>query len=152
MKLILFVFLLSSCINNKIDIHVSDNYEGPVVIIEDYSRPEISESSVKIDSIGLIKSFISTSKTTINIYDKNNVSIEKYDLSQGDLSNNKRMVFDLGQTSMTNFCMDNEIDYISFYVGTYKSFKEYCRKYDHDEITYFEKNGISFCDFLKNSL
>lgn len=150
MKLILFVFLLSSCINNKIEIHISEKYEGPVVIVEDYSRPETNESKVKIDSIGLTKSFISPDKTAIEIYDENNKSIKQYNLSQGDLSNsNDRMIFGLGQMSMTSPCEDKEIDYISFYVGTYKGYKEYSSKYENDELLYFEKNGISFCDFLE---
>lgn len=149
MKLILFAFLLSSCINNKIEIYISEKYEGPVVIVEDYSRPEITESRVKIDSIGLTKSFISPDKTAIEIYDENNTSIKQYQLSQGDLTNsNDRMIFGLGQTSMTNPCAEKEMDYISFYVGTYKSYKEYSNKYENDELLYFEKNGISFCDFL----
>lgn len=149
MKLILFVFLLSSCINNKIEIYISKKYEGPVVIIEDYSRPETSKSKVKIDSIGLTKSFIGPEKTGVEIYDENNVKIEHYDFSQGDLSgSNDRMIFDLGQMSMTNPCTEKDLDYICFYVGTYKKFKEYSSKYGHDELLYFEKNGISLCDFL----
>ncbi|WP_343748901.1 hypothetical protein [Fluviicola sp.] len=81
MRLLIFIFLLSGCTNGQIEIHVFPKYEGPVIIVEDYSNPEAVEREVSIDSIGIMKIFMSSDKTELKILDEKNLFIRRYDIS-----------------------------------------------------------------------
>ena len=143
--LVLLTIILSSCSNGNLEIQVDKNYQGPVAVIEQNGKK--NNQIVKIDSIGIGTYNMNLDKMFIQVVDINGSRLKTYDPSEKRKSKNEKMVFDLGESTINGYCSGSDVNYIYFYVGTFTSYKKFCSEYNHDELLFFKKKNIAFCDY-----
>lgn len=156
MKVLIFTYLVSffliSCSSNvDFNIHISERYTGPVLLIyKKKSGVEKYEASFYIDTLGLCKTYIPINYDGINIKIRNdeNEAYEYAPNNKNEISNNERMIFDFGNVLSGGDCEGNsEMEFIYFYVGTNSQYKDFISKNGRDEFEFFEKKNIDICEF-----
>lgn len=143
--IILFTLFISSCSHGQLEIQISKDYEGPVAIIECNRQNLLNDYEiVKIDSIGLGMFCMNSNSTSINITDENKLKLAYYNPDQE--SNKGKMIFTFGKSTLNGYCGESNINYIYFFVGSYASYQTFLDTYEGDELLFFEKNNIQFCE------
>lgn len=150
-----FSFLFYACNSKQVVYRISNKYVGPCVVFI-YESENVRLNST--DTIDLVNGLgrISSDKMKNKFIFQSNESSKELEVvpigKEAETTDKERYIYRLGKSSSSSSCITNDLEKISFFVGTKLDLKEWSSHGHYDGLNYFDSIGIDWCKYYRSVL